>query len=184
MTRMAQGREAAGSVLNVLNQQLYNLSTEHQYVTFQIGGEEYGIEILLVQEIIRYHNPTRVFNANPVIRGVINFRGKVIPIIDMYRKFNLPEQQPDAFTVVIVIESGRKTMGMMVDRVSDIVSFDSEDIQAVDGDFAEDIKAEHIKGIAKFAERIVLLLNPERVLTIAEQKEVQELQELNTAEQS
>lgn len=181
MTRMAQGREAAGSALNVLNQQLYKLSTENQYVTFQIGGEEYGIEIMLVQEIIRYHTPTRVFNASPVIRGVINFRGKVIPVIDMYRKFNLPEQQPDEFTVVIVIESGRKTMGMMVDRVSDILSFDSEDIQVVDRDFAEDIKAEHIKGIARFAERIILLLDPERVLSLAEQKEVQEL---NASEQS
>lgn len=187
---MAQSREATGSALNVLYQQLSNLSTENQYVTFQIGSEEYGIGIMLVQEIIRYNAPTRVFNANPVIRGVINFRGKVIPVIDMYRKFNLPEQEPDASTVVIIIESGRKTIGMVVERVSDIISFNSEDIQAVDGDFAEDIKAEHLKGIAKFAERIVLLLDPERVLSLTEQKQVQELQEqlqelqeLNASEQ-
>ena len=171
---MPQLKQAGNSALNMLNQQFANLSTENQYVTFQIGSEEYGIDIMLVQEIIRYNTPTRIFNANPVIKGVINFRGKIIPVIDMHRKFNLPEQQRDEFTVIIVIEVGKKTMGMVVDRVSDIMSFNVEDIQAVDSEFAADIKTEHLKGIAKMEERVVLLLDPEQVLTFDDLKQVQE----------
>ena len=167
--------KARGSALNILNHQLTSVSTENQYVTFQIGAEEYGIDIMLVQEIIRYNKPTRVFNSNPVIKGVINFRGKVIPIIDMHSKFNLQEQEYDEFTVVIIIEVQAKTMGMIVDRVSDIMSFNSEDIQFVDREFAEDIKTEHLKGMAKSDNRIVLLLDPERVLSFEEMKSLQEM---------
>ena len=167
--------KARGSALNILNHQLTSVSTENQYVTFQIGAEEYGIDIMLVQEIIRYNKPTRVFNSNPVIKGVINFRGKVIPIIDMHSKFNLQEQEYDEFTVVIIIEVQAKTMGMIVDRVSDIMSFNTEDIQFVDREFAQDIKTEHLKGMAKSDNRIVLLLDPEKVLSFEEMKQLQEI---------
>ncbi len=172
---MADGRQYKDSTLNILNQQLTNISIDNQYVTFQIGEEEYGIDIMLVQEIIRYNKPTKVFNTNPIIKGVINFRGKVIPIIDMHRKFNIPEKSYDKFTVVIVIEVNNKTMGMIVDRVSDIVSFNSEDIQLVDREFAEDIKSEHLKGMAKSNERIYLLLDPVRVLSFEELNKIQEM---------
>ncbi len=167
--------KARGSALNILNHQLTSVSTENQYVTFQIGTEEYGIDIMLVQEIIRYNKPTRVFNSNPVIKGVINFRGKVIPIINMHNKFNLQEQEYDEFTVVIIIEVQAKTMGMIVDRVSDIMSFNAEDIQFVDREFAQDIKTEHLKGMAKSDNRIVLLLDPEKVLSFEEMKQLQEM---------
>ncbi len=167
MVREQQEQERG---LNFQDDHLDNLSAENQYVTFRIGEEEYGIDIMLVQEIIRYSKPTRVFNANPVIKGVINFRGKVIPILDMRRKFNLPEQEYDEYTVVIVIEVNGKTMGMIVDRVSDIISFNEENIQLVDQEFADDIKTEHLKGMAKTGERIILLLDPQRVLTFEELK--------------
>lgn len=168
--------QAGGSALSVQNQQTTGFSTENQYVTFWIGSEEYGIDIMLVQEIIRYKKPTRVFNSNPVISGVINFRGKVIPVIDMHRKFNLlAGQKYDEFTVIIVIEVHKKTMGMIVDRVSDIMSFQAENIQLVDKEFADDIRSEHLKGMAKSAERIILLLDPERVLSFEELKQAQEI---------
>lgn len=163
------------SALNVLDQQLTSLSTGNQYVTFQIGEEEYGIDIMLVQEIIRYNEPTRIFNANPVIRGVINFRGKVIPLLDMRCKFNLPEQGYDEFTVIIIIEVNNKTMGMIVDRVSDIMSFNQEDIQLIDREFADDIKTEHLKGMAKSNERIILLLDPHKVILTEDLTQVQEM---------
>ncbi len=106
--------------------------------------------------------------------------------MDMRCKFNLPEQEYDEYTVVIVIEVKGKTMGMIVDRVSDIISFSEENIQLVDQEFADDIKTEHLKGMAKSGERIVLLLEPERVLSFEELKrldkeisrESQELEEL------
>ena len=131
---------ASSNALESQNQVTDVRSSENQFVTFQIGEEEYGIDIMLVQEIIRYKKPTRVFNANPVIKGVINFRGKVIPVINMHHKFNLSTEKYDEFTVVIIIEVGKKTIGMIVDRVSDIMSFNIEDMQLVDQDFASDIK--------------------------------------------
>ena len=172
-------KKSTNGALNILNQQLDNISTENQYVTFQIGSENYGIDIMLVQEIIRYHQPTRVFNANPVIKGVVNFRGKVIPIIDMHRKFNLPEMECDEYTVVIVIEVNGKTMGMIVDRVSDIMSFNSEDIQVVDREFADDIKTKHIKSMAKKDRMIVMLLDPERVLSFEEFRQLEEIEKMD-----
>ncbi len=167
--------QEGSSALNAINEQLGSNTTDDQYITFRIGEEEYGIDIMLVQEIIRYSKSTRVFNANPVIKGVINFRGKVIPIIDMHRKFNLPEQEYDDFTVVIIIEVEQKTMGMIVDRVSDIMSFKEENVQLVDREFAADIKTEHLKGMGKSGERIVLLLDPKRVLSFEEMKQLQEM---------
>ncbi len=157
---------------NSINEQLAANGAENQYITFRIGEEEYGIDIMLVQEIIRYSKPTRVFNANPVIKGVLNFRGRVIPIIDMHRKFNLPQQEYDDFTVVIIIEVEQKTMGMIVDRVSDIMSFKDEDMQMVDREFAADIKTEHLKGMGKSGDRIVLLLDPLRVLSVEEMNQL------------
>lgn len=173
---MVLKEQTGGSALSVQNQQFLSFSAENQYVTFWIGTEEYGIDIMLVQEIIRYHQPTRVFNSNPVISGVINFRGKVIPVINMHDKFNLhTEQKYDEFTVIIVIEVNGKTMGMVVDRVSDIMSFQAENIQVVDREFADDIRSEHLKGMAKKADRIILLLDPERVLTFEEFKQIKEI---------
>lgn len=163
-----KGELSKDNTLNILNEQMTNMSAENQYVTFNIGDEEYGIDIILVQEIIRYSKPTKVFNANPMIKGVINFRGKVIPIIDMQRKFGFPLREYNKFTVVIIIEVGNKTMGMIVDSVSDIVSFTSENIQLVDQEFAKDIKSEHLRGMAKLDDRIILLLDPNRVLSFEE----------------
>lgn len=145
-----------------------NLTTALQFVTFQIGEEEYGIDIMLVQEIIRYQNPTKIFNTNPAIKGVMNFRGNVIPIIDMRSKFKLPEIDYDDYTVVIVIEVNKKTMGMIVDRVSDIMSFEQEEMQLVNREFAADVMTEHLRAMAKKDERIIMLLDPDKVMTFEE----------------
>lgn len=170
--------KADSKSLSMLNHQLTNGSSENQFVAFQIGSETYGINIMLVQEIIRYSEPTQVYNANPMIKGLINFRGQVIPIIDMHKKFNLGNVEYDKYTVVIVFESNNKTMGMIVDRVSDIVSFSEEDIQVVDQDFAEDIKTEHIEAIARGEDKIVFLLNPDRVLSFEELEELENRHEM------
>lgn len=161
------------NTLNILNQQLLNFSDNNQqFVTFKVGDEEYGIDVMLVQEITRYHTPTKVFNANPVINGVINFRGKVIPQIDLRKKFNLPVREYDKFTVVVVIEVNGKTMGFIVDRISDIVSFNEDDIQIVDKEMAEDIKTEHLKGMAKLEDKIIMLLDPDRIVSFDEIDEI------------
>lgn len=175
--RQVHEQEMDDSTLNVLNEQLINTSTENQYVTFQIKGEEYGIEIVLVQEIIRYTRPTKVFNADPVVDGVTNFRGQVIPLINMHRKFQMEEVPYDDYTVVIVIREKERTLGMIVDQVSDISSFKQEEIQKMDEEFADDIKAAHIKGIARTDERIVMLLDSSRLLHFTDIKAPEEIGE-------
>lgn len=163
--------------LSMVNNNLIKSATGNQYVTFSIGESEYGIDIMLVQEMIRYSKPTTVYNSNPAIKGVTNFRGRVIPVIDMHRKFNLPEKEFDEYTVVIVIEVNGKNMGMIVDRVSDIMSFKDEDLQPVDQEFAEDIKTRHVQSMAKADDRIIMLLDPEKILTTNELKEINQMGE-------
>ncbi len=173
---MAAQEQPGNEVVNAgtFHRQVNTLTTENQYVTFQIEDEEYGIDIMLVQEITRYNKPTRVYSTNPSVKGVINFRGKVIPILDMRSTFNLSEQEYDPFTVVIVIEHKTKTMGMIVDRVSDIMSFAKEDVQVVDQEFANDIKTEHVKAMAKAGERIVMLLDPDLIMGSQDFKQIQD----------
>lgn len=156
------------NTMNILNQQLTSYMSDNQYVSFNLDEEEYGIEVLLVQEIIRYHKPTKVPNGNKVVTGVINFRGKVIPLIDMRAKFGLPTKDYDNFTVIIVLEINGKTVGLIVDRVYDIVSLTEHDIQFADEEFIADIKAEYLRGMGKVGERLVLLLDPDRVLSFEE----------------
>ena len=136
---------------------------------FVIGEEEYAVEVLLVQEIIRYSRPTRIPNSPPVIKGVINFRGKVIPVIDMRAKFGLAGRNYDSFTVIIVLEVNRKVMGMIVDSVSDVISFAPEDIQEADEELINDTKIQHIKGLGKLnGDRLVQILVAEKVLSKSE----------------
>ena len=88
-----------------------------EYLSFKLGQEEYGIDILKVQEIRGYENPTRIANAPHFIKGVVNLRGVIVPIIDMRLRFGLPEAQYNSFTVVIILNIAHRTVGMVVDSV-------------------------------------------------------------------
>ena len=167
----------------ILNHQLMSASRDNQFVTFQVGDEFYGIEIMIVQEIIRYKKPTRVFNSLPVIQGVINFRGDIIPIIDMNIKFNLPKKEYDDYTVVIVVEVKGKTMGIIVDRISDILTFEKEDIKVVDDELAEDMKTNYLRGLVDTVDRVVMLLDPLKLLTFEEIKKIVELNEQSSIQE-
>ncbi len=163
------------NTMNILNQQLSNYTSDNQFVTFNLDDEEYGIDVLLVQEMIRYQKPTKVPNANCVVKGVINFRGKVIPLVDMRNKFSLVPREYDSFTVIIVLEIKGKTVGIIVDRVSDIVSFSINSIQEADEEFVHDLKAEYLKGMGKLDDRLVMLLDPDKILSFEEFKAVQKM---------
>ncbi len=163
------------NTLDLLSHQLNNFTAENQYVSFNLDDEEYGIDVLLVQEMIRYQKPTKVPNANHVIQGVINFRGKVIPLIDMRAKFGLEQRNYDDFTVIIVLEIKAKTVGIVVDRVSDIVSLTTGNIQEADDEFIHDLKAEYLKGMGKMENRLVMLLDPDKILSFDEFKTIQQL---------
>lgn len=163
------------SAINILNQQLTSFNADNQYVSFNLDEEEYGIDVLLVQEIIRYQKPTKVPNGNRIVQGVINFRGKVIPLVDMRAKFGLSVREYDIFTVIIILEIKGKTLGLIVDRVYDIVSIPQENIQFADEDFMNDLKARFLKGMGKVQDRLILLLEPNEVLSFEEFKQVQQL---------
>src|SRR6185369_15198571 len=93
-----------------------------EFLAFRLGGEEYGMDILKVQEIRGYDSVTRIANAPEFIKGVINLRGTIVPIVDMRIKFNVGKATYDQFTVVIVLNVGNRVVGMVVDSVSDVIA--------------------------------------------------------------
>ena len=173
---------ARDNTMNILNQQLTNISAENQYVTFQVADEEYGIDVLKVQEIIRYHQPTKLPNAPEVIQGVLNFRGEVIPILDIRRKFSLGDKEYDSFNVIIVIEIKDKIVGIIVDHVSDIISFTEDQIQET-LQFSSQINTQFIRGMAQLEDRLVILLDLEKLLSFEEFKAVHQLEESDLQEE-
>ena len=164
-------RKADDNTVNILNQQLTNISAENQFLTFEVDNEEYGVDVLKVQEIIRYRKPTKMPNAPEIIKGVINFRGAVIPVVDLRKKFNLAEQEYDNFNVVITLEVKDKIVGIIVDKLSDMVSFAEGEIQE-DLDFGSPVDTKFIKGMARMDDRLIILLFLEKLLSFEEFKAV------------
>src|SRR6188768_980832 len=101
-----------------------------EFLTFRLGVESYGIEILKVQEIRGYETPTTIANAPPFIKGVINLRGVIVPILDLRVKFRLPDSKYDEFTVVIILNVASRVVGVVVDSVSDVVSLSVDEVRA------------------------------------------------------
>ena len=101
-----------------------------EYLSFRLGREEYGIDILQVQEIRSYENPTKIANAPAHIRGVVNLRGVIVPIVDLRIRLGCERAEFDSFTVVIVLTVGARVVGVVVDSVSDLVELKSDDIRS------------------------------------------------------
>lgn len=139
-----------------------------KYLTFRLAEEEYGIGILKVQEIIVAMEITRVPRLPEFIRGVINLRGRVIPVIDLRRKFGLPdaERTPKACIVVVQVAlSGREaTMGVFVDQVSEVLDVPAGQLEAAP-EFGAGVTTEFLLGIGKIGKRVVMLLDADRVLS-------------------
>eukprot|EP01036_Dinobryon_divergens_P037648 gene37648-49298_t len=117
-----------------------------EYLSFKLGNEEYGIDILKVQEIRGYEPPTRIANAPHFIKGVVNLRGVIVPIVDMRLRFALPDVQYNSFTVVIILNIGNRTVGMVVDSVSDVLELASGQIKPAP-EFNGAIDASYITGL-------------------------------------
>src|SRR3954470_18752557 len=100
-----------------------------EYLTFTLGSEEYGVDILKVQEIRGYEKPTAIANAPAFIKGVVNLRGTIVPIVDMRIKFELGDVRYDQFTVVIILNVGGRIVGMVVDGVSDVIGLTPEQMR-------------------------------------------------------
>ncbi|MBE0603882.1 MAG: chemotaxis protein CheW [Deltaproteobacteria bacterium] len=133
-----------------------------QLVTFRLGDEEYGVDILKVHEIDRMMDITEVPNAPPSIEGVINLRGKVIPVINLRKKFNLPEREADGRTKIVVVDIGTSA-GMIVDSVSEVLRI-SSDIIEPPPPMTAGVSSEYIRGVGKLKDRLLILLDIEKLL--------------------
>ncbi|MFT3802838.1 MAG: chemotaxis protein CheW [Burkholderiaceae bacterium] len=136
----------------------------NEFLTFLLGTEEYGIEILKVQEIRGWKQPTKIANAPPHINGVINLRGTIVPVIDMRIKFNLSTATYDAFTVVIILNVADRVVGMVVDSVSDVITLTEEQIRPAPG-FSPSLGTDHITGLGAIDDRMLILLDIEKLMT-------------------
>ncbi|MDD5581267.1 MAG: chemotaxis protein CheW [Methylobacter sp.] len=140
-----------------------------QYLSFTLGKEEYGVDILLVQEIRSWEPVSRIPNVPPYEKGVVNLRGSIVPIIDLREKFNLKIAEYTLLTVVVVLQTGGsnkiRTMGAVVDAVSDVISMDKTQIQDAP-DFGTKVSNEFITGLISVNERMVMLLDVEKLLKL------------------
>lgn len=135
----------------------------HQYLTFALGQEEYGVEILRVQEIKGYSALTPIPNAPAYLKGVMNLRGTVVPVVDLRAKFSMTSAEYDKFTVVIVVTVGARVFGLIVDGVSDVVNLPEGKIEAAP-ELGDGVDTSFLRGMARSGEKFVLLLDIERVL--------------------
>jgi len=147
-----------------------------KYMTFQLAREEYGLEILKVREIIGLMDITRVPRTREFVRGVINLRGKVIPVVDLRLKFGMPACEPTDLTVIIVVQcqvDGRPlTMGLLVDQVLEVLSIDAGQIEPAPSLAHAEVEDDFILGVGKHERRIVFLLDIARILSSDEVSEV------------
>jgi purine-binding chemotaxis protein CheW len=138
-----------------------------QYLTLRLGSEEYAIDILRVQEIRSYEEPTRMVNAPSFIKGVINLRGVIVPIVDLRLKLNISKVEYDDFTVVIILMVRGTVIGAVVDAVSDVVTLSSQSIKAAP-QFDTAIDARFITGLANVGDRMLIVMNMESLLSASE----------------
>lgn len=138
-----------------------------EFLAFKLGAEEYGIDILRVQEIRSYEEPTRIANAPAFLKGVVNLRGVIVPIVDMRLKFNLERANYDDFTVVIVMNIAGRVVGMVVDGVSDVITLTPEQLRPVP-EFSAAVAADHLMAIGAIDDRMLILVDIEKLMTSEE----------------
>lgn len=143
---------------------------QQQLVVFKLGGEEFGVDITQVREIIRKGDLTVVPNAAEFVKGVINLRGQITTIIDLRRKLGLPDKEDgdEQQERVIVVEVGKNIIGMAVDAVSEVTYLSESDIDEVPAMVKENIGSDYLKGVGKLPNRLLILIDLKRVLQGAE----------------
>jgi purine-binding chemotaxis protein CheW len=139
----------------------------NEFLTFTLGDEEYGVDILKVQEIRGYDTVTKIPDAPDFIKGVINLRGTIVPVIDMRLKFRLGRAEYNEFTVMIILNIGRRVVGMVVDGVSDVMQLTPEQIRPAP-EFGSAVNARYITGIGALDERMLILMDIEKLMSAAD----------------
>ena len=138
-----------------------------EFLTFRLGGEEYGIDILKVQEIRSYEPPTRIANAPPFIKGVVNLRGVIVPIVDLRLRLGCESAEYSAVTVVIVLNVKGRVVGAVVDSVSDVLELARDAIKPAP-EMASAVDASFITGIGSVGERMLILMDIEGLMASEE----------------
>ena len=146
----------------------------NEFLTFRLGKEEYGIEILKVQEIRGYDAVTHIANAPEFIKGVVNLRGIIVPIVDMRIKYRLDKADYDQFTVVIILNVSGRVVGIVVDAVSDVISLGAEQMRPAP-EFGATINAEYIMGLGTVGERMLILMDIEKLMTSSDMGLIEQL---------
>lgn len=141
----------------------HRLANVHEFLSFKLGNESYGIDILIVQETRKYEAPTRMANSHDSIIGVINLRGVIVPIVDMRKALNLQRMELSEFPVVIILTIGTKNIGMVVDAVSDVISLTAAKLRPVP-QMNSFIGSGHILAIGVVEHRMLILLDIESFL--------------------
>lgn len=142
-------------------------AVNREILVFTLGREEYGIDILKVQEIRGYDAVTTLANMPAFIKGVINLRGAIVPIIDMRLKFKLGQADYNQFTVVIILNIGKRVVGMVVDGVSDVLTLTPEQIRPAP-EFGNTLNTEYLSGLGAIDERMIILMDIEKLMTSPE----------------
>ncbi|QGU32522.1 chemotaxis protein CheW [Thermochromatium tepidum] len=138
-----------------------------EYLTFTLGEEEYGIDILRVQEIRGYDTVTKIANSPDFIKGVINMRGIIVPIIDLRLKFHLGQVEYNQFTVVIILNINGRILGVVVDGVSDVIALRGDQIRPAP-EFGSVLDTAYIDGLATLDERMIIIVDIEKLMTSQE----------------
>lgn len=145
-----------------------------EFLAFRLGAEEYGLSILKVQEIRGYEPVTRIANAPDFIKGVINLRGIIVPVIDMRIKFNLGTPTYDSLTVVIILNLPGHTIGMVVDSVSDVITLAQEQIKPAP-EMGSAVSTDYVTGMGAIDERMLILVDIDRLMSSSEMGIIKEL---------
>lgn len=135
-----------------------------EILSFRLGGEEYGIDILKVQEIRGYGTVTKIANTPDFIKGVIDLRGTIVPIIDMRLKFGLARAEYDSFTVTIILNVIDRVVGIVVDGVSDVIALTQDHLKPIPA-LGAHVDANYLDGVGTLDERMILLIDIERLMT-------------------
>jgi purine-binding chemotaxis protein CheW len=145
-----------------------------EFLAFTLGEEEYGIDIQKVQELRGYDTVTRIANAPEHIKGVVNLRGIIVPIIDMRIKFNLGTPTYDQFTVVIILNIASRVMGMVVDSVSDVITLSPEQVRPAP-EMGSVLDTDYLIGLGTLDERMLILVDIDKLMSSAEMGLIEKL---------
>lgn len=145
-----------------MSEEIYS-NDEIQLVIFKLGREEYGVSILQVQEIKRITDITRVPHTPDYIKGVINLRGSVLPVIDLKKRLNLPQQVSTEDTRIIIVKVDELSIGMVVDAVSEVLTISQQNVDSPEV-VAGSVAANYLSGVGKLEDRLLILLNLEAII--------------------